>query len=170
VEGYIGLGSNLGDRAAHLRGGLDGLAGGGIRVTAESSAWETEPVESPEPLAFLNLVVRVDTELGPMSVLERLHDIERRAGRIRSQRNAPRILDLDLLILDDLRCEGPDLVLPHPRMWERRFVLEPLAEIAPALREPRTGRTVADACRDLAGGPWVRKLGPLDRLGRSSGV
>ena len=163
VEGYIALGSNLGDRAAHLRAGIDGLAAAGIRVTAESSVWETEPVDSPEPLAFLNMVVRVETELGPLGVLDRMHAIERRAGRGDAPRNAPRVLDLDLLLLGDLRCDGPRLTLPHPRMWERRFVLEPLAQIAPALRDARSGRTLLEASRAIERASWVRRIGPLAR-------
>ena len=170
VEAYIALGSNLGDRAANLRAGLTGLAARGLAASAESSVWETEAVDTPEPLAFLNLVVRAVTMLGPLAVLDRILEVERELGRIRSVRNAPRVLDLDLLLLGDLRCDGPRLVLPHPRMWERRFVLEPLAEIAPGMRDPRSGCTVSEACQRLPRTHAVHALGRLGASLRASGV
>lgn len=170
VEAYIALGSNLGDRAASLRAGLQGLAERDLPVLAESSVWETEAVDSPEPLAFLNMVVRAETTLGPLALLDRMRAVERARGRVDSARNAPRVLDLDLLLLGDLRCDGPRLTLPHPRMWERRFVLAPLAEIAPALRDARTGCTVTEAIRRLDGGSWARRLGALAQLHGPAGV
>jgi len=146
VIAYLGLGSNLGDRPAWLRGGVEGLRAAGCELTAASSVWESEPVDSPEPLWFLNMAVAVRTGLQPLELLDVLLDIERRSGRVRTAPNAPRTLDLDLLLLGDLRWRDERLELPHPRMWERRFVLEPLREIAPHLRNPASGRTVAEEC------------------------
>ncbi len=161
VEGYVGLGSNLGDREGYLRAGVLGLAPRGLAVLALSSVWETEAVDTDEPLPCLNMVARVGTDLPPEAVLDRLLEIEAAAGRVRASRNAPRVLDLDLLLLGDLRCAGPKLVLPHPRMWERRFVLAPLAEIAPGLVEPASGRSVGELLESLADPHAVRRLGPL---------
>jgi 2-amino-4-hydroxy-6-hydroxymethyldihydropteridine diphosphokinase len=170
VDAYLGLGSNLGDRAANLRAGLAGIARRGLAPLELSSVWETEPVDSPEPVWFLNMVARTETDLPPLEVLDRLLDAEREAGRVRTVRNAPRVLDLDLLLLGDLRFDHPRLTLPHPRMWERRFVLSPLAEIAPGLRESGSGRSVREVCESLPQRPSVRRLGPLASLGSDSGV
>ena len=136
VFGYVGLGSNLGHREENLRAGLIAMARGGVAPTAVSSVWETEPVGGAGPLWFLNMVARVTTVLTPEAVLAVLLAVERERGRERSQANAPRTLDLDLLTLGDLRRDAPDLRLPHPRLGSRRFVLAPLAELAPEF-EPR---------------------------------
>ncbi len=161
MHAYIGMGSNLGDRLANLRAGIQGLSRHGLAPDALSSVWETEPVESPEPLWFLNMVARAETQLAPEDILDRLLEIERAVGRVRGARNAPRVLDLDLLLMDGLRREGARLTLPHPRMWSRGFVLEPLAEIAPDLRDPATGRTAVEACRALRGSTVVRIHAPI---------
>jgi 2-amino-4-hydroxy-6-hydroxymethyldihydropteridine diphosphokinase len=160
--GYVALGSNLGDREASLRAGLRGMAAEGLAVEAWSSVWETEPVDSPVPLWFLNMVARIRTARGPFEVLDLLQEIERRVGGVRTaRRNAPRVLDLDLLLLGEHRIDEPRLQLPHPRMWERRFVLEPLAELAPELCDPRTGRSVLET-RDALGDRFeVHRLGVL---------
>jgi 2-amino-4-hydroxy-6-hydroxymethyldihydropteridine diphosphokinase len=129
--GYVGLGSNIGDREEHLRAGLVAMARGGVPPVAISSLWETEPVGGAGPTWFLNLVARVATELPPEEVLEVLLAAERDRGRHRARPNAPRELDLDLLTLGELRRSAPELTLPHPRLWSRRFVLAPLAEIDP---------------------------------------
>ncbi len=161
VEGFVGLGSNLGDREAYLRAGIAGIAARGLAVLALSSIWETEPVDSDEPLPFLNMVARVGTDLTPEAVLDRLLEVEAATGRVRTSRNAPRVLDLDLLLLGGFRRAGPRLVLPHPRMWERRFVLAPLAEIAPDLVDPESGRTVRECLAALRDPHAVRKRGAL---------
>lgn len=161
MVGYVALGSNLGDREANLRNGLAGMADLGLEVEAVSSIWETEPVDAPEPLWFLNMVARLRTRRSPIEVLDILLEVERRAGRLRTVPNAPRELDLDLLMMGDLRYEGPRLELPHPRMWQRRFVLAPLGELAPNLRNPVTNRTVSETCRSLGSRPAVRKIGVL---------
>jgi 2-amino-4-hydroxy-6-hydroxymethyldihydropteridine diphosphokinase len=161
MRGFIALGSNLGDRWAHLRSGLVEMARAGIPAVASSSVWETEPVDTGDSYWFLNMVVRIETETPPLDLLELLLEVERREGRIRTERNAPRVLDLDLLLLGDYRLEGPRLTLPHPRMWERRFVLAPLAELAPDLRNSDTGLTVVESCTLLGDRPGVRRLGVL---------
>jgi len=147
---YVGLGSNLGNRRDNLRRGLAGLDDAGLERLATSSVWESEPVDTRDGAWFLNMAVALSTEKDPLDLLDVLLRIEREAGRVRSERNAPRTLDLDLLLLGRLRWRDERLILPHPRMWERGFVLEPLAEIAPDLRNPDTGRTVAEE-RDRVG-------------------
>jgi 2-amino-4-hydroxy-6-hydroxymethyldihydropteridine diphosphokinase len=132
---YIGLGANLGDRASALRQAARQIGALG-RVTAVSSLYETEPVGFREQPPFLNAVIALETDLPPAALFETLLGIERDLGRVRSFRNAPRILDLDVLLLDDLILNTPELTLPHPRMHERAFVLAPLIEIAPDLRHP----------------------------------
>ena len=129
--GYIGLGSNIGDREEHLRAGLFSMARARVFPVAVSSLWETEPVDGAGPDWFLNMVARVSTDLAPEQILEALLSGERERGRERRRPNAPRELDLDLLLLGDLRLDTPRLTVPHPRLWSRRFVLAPLAEIAP---------------------------------------
>lgn len=127
---FVGLGSNLGDREAHIRGALAELdAAADIRVVRCSSLIETLPVGGPHQPAYLNAVAEFETRLGPGELLGRLLAAERQHGRIRSVRNAPRTLDLDLLLYGQERISTPGLSLPHPRMWDRAFVLGPLAEL-----------------------------------------
>jgi 2-amino-4-hydroxy-6-hydroxymethyldihydropteridine diphosphokinase len=161
MQAFVALGSNVGDRRAHLSAAIAALAAAGVTIRAASSVWETEPVDTAEPGWFLNMAIEIDTALGPLELLDVLLEIERRAGRTRSVRNAPRTLDLDLLAMDGLTVDHPRLVLPHPRMWERRFVLAPLAEIAPGLRNPRTGRTAAEEYACSARPGIVRNVGSL---------
>lgn len=138
---FIGLGSNLGERERHLEAALDRLrASDGVRVLAVSSIRETEPVGYVEQGRFLNAAVKVETTLAPSDLLALLLAIERELGRVRDgPRFGPRTLDLDLLLYGDERLEGPDLTLPHPRLAERAFVLEPLAELEPGLEIPGHG-------------------------------
>jgi 2-amino-4-hydroxy-6-hydroxymethyldihydropteridine diphosphokinase len=161
MRAFVALGSNLGDRTAALLAGLAGLERRGLPPRALSSVWETEPVDAPEPLWFLNMVAEVETDLPPRTVLDLLLEVEREVGRLRTVRNAPRCLDLDLLLQGALTLDEEGLTLPHPRMWTRRFVLAPLAELAPALVDPRSGRTVSQALAALPASPTVRSLGPL---------
>ncbi len=131
---FIALGSNLGDRAATLRAALDALTSeGDIRLVRCSTLHETEPVGGPpgQP-RYLNAAAELETEIGPRRLLERMLAIEARFGRQRGERNGPRTLDLDLLLYGAMRIDEPGLVVPHPRMWERSFVLTPLREIAGA--------------------------------------
>jgi len=163
MTGYIALGSNLGDRRVHLRAGLDGLERGGLRLTRISSVWETEPVGVSDPRFFWNMVVEIETGQGPQEVLDLALAVEREAGRERSGSNESRTLDLDLLLLGDVSvCDGR-LQLPHPRMWARSFVLAPLAEIVPQLRNPSSGLSVVDELARIAHPTRVCRIGALDR-------
>ena len=128
---YVALGSNLGDRAGHLCAALDALrATPGVRVRRCSTFHETAPVGGPPGQGpYLNAVAELETDLPPRVLLERLQDIERACGRVRGARDDPRTLDPDLLIHGERSIDEPGLVLPHPRMWQRSFVLAPLAEL-----------------------------------------
>jgi 2-amino-4-hydroxy-6-hydroxymethyldihydropteridine diphosphokinase len=137
---FVGIGSNLGDREAHLRRAIELLsAEEGIDVTAFSEIRETEPVGPVAQGPFLNGAVRIETELGPRELLDRLLDIEARMGRVRRERFGPRTIDLDLLVYGDEIVDEPGLTVPHPRLHERRFALEPLAELDPGLTIPGSG-------------------------------
>ncbi len=137
---FVGIGSNLGDRETHLRGALDLLAAeDGIEIVAISRLRETEPVGPVEQGPFLNGAVQLSTDLPPRQLLERLLDVERRLGRVRDVRFGPRTIDLDLLVYGDETADEPGLALPHPRLHERRFALEPLAELEPGLVVPGRG-------------------------------
>jgi 2-amino-4-hydroxy-6-hydroxymethyldihydropteridine diphosphokinase len=138
---YIGLGSNLGKREATIRRALELLEDGGdIEVEAVSSLRETDPVGYEDQPRFLNGAASLRTELAPRALLERLHAVEHELGRDRSApRFGPRTIDLDLLLYGDERIEEPGLQIPHPRLAERRFVLEPLAELDESLEVPGRG-------------------------------
>jgi 2-amino-4-hydroxy-6-hydroxymethyldihydropteridine diphosphokinase len=130
---FIGLGSNLGDRAAFLRGAVEGLAAAGD-VRAVSPLYETEPVGGPAGQgSYLNVVVELATGDPPRRLLERCRALEEAAERVRAERWGPRTLDADVLWVEGCAVDEPDLTVPHPRMWERRFVLQPLADLAPDL-------------------------------------
>ncbi len=149
---FIGLGSNLGDREAILRQGVAGLAAAGD-VVAVSPLYETEPVGGPAGQgAFLNLVVELETADTPRALLRRCQALEDAAHRVRTVRWGPRTLDADVLLVDDLTVDEADLIVPHPRMWERRFVLQPLADLAPEL---------VPADRIIASGGKVARVGNL---------
>jgi len=144
VRAFLGLGSNLGDREALLRRAVDQLPD----VVAVSPMYETDPVGGPDQGAFLNLVVELDTERSPRQLLQLCQDLEADAERVRIERWGPRTLDVDVLLVGDLVVDEPDLVVPHPRMWERRFVLAPLADLAPELVSPeRLAAAVGDVRR-----------------------
>ena len=133
MRAFLGLGSNLGDRLGHLRRAVASLPD----VVAVSSVYETEPVGGPAGQGpYLNLVVELDTERSPRELLELAGRLEASAGRVRAEHHGPRTLDVDVLLVGDLHVAEPDLAVPHPRMWERRFVLAPLAELAPELVPP----------------------------------
>ena len=156
---FVGLGSNLGDRAAYLRRAVEALEGlPRTSVVRVSSVYETRPwglVDQPD---FLNQVAELRTSLGPVELLRSALAIEDRLGRQRTVRWGPRTVDIDLLLYDDLVMDTPELTLPHPRMLQRAFVLVPLAELEPQLQV--AGRTVADHLHAL--GDWrrdVRRVG-----------
>lgn len=142
IRAYVGLGANLGDRGAALRAALDELCREpGIDLTAVSSFRETDPVGIVDQPPFLNAAAAVETELPARELLDRLLEIERRLGRTREgPRFGPRTIDLDLLLYGMERVEEPGLRLPHPRLHERLFALEPLAELDPELVVPGEGR------------------------------
>jgi 2-amino-4-hydroxy-6-hydroxymethyldihydropteridine diphosphokinase len=163
----IGLGSNVGDRQAHLDRAIADLAATpGITVRAVSSYHETAPVGGPEGQGpFLNAAARIDSELDPFELLRTLRSIEEKAGRVRTVRWGERPLDLDLLIFGCKRLITPDLILPHPRMAVRRFVLAPLAEIAPTIVDTRTGLSIEQLLANLDRRPsYVAIDGPPGAL------
>jgi 2-amino-4-hydroxy-6-hydroxymethyldihydropteridine diphosphokinase len=150
TRAYIGLGTNLGDRAAMLRAAVEQLAAEpGIEVVSVSPVHETEPVGITDQPRFLNAAAAVETELPPRDVLDRLLGIERRLGRTRDgPRFGPRTIDLDLLLYGDERIDEPGLEVPHPRLHERLFALEPLLELDPQLELPGRG-PLAEIVRGL---------------------
>jgi 2-amino-4-hydroxy-6-hydroxymethyldihydropteridine diphosphokinase len=128
---YLGLGSNLGDRLAHLQAAVDGLsATPDVRVVAVSRVYETTPVGGPPQGDYLNAVVAVDTALDARALLHVAQRLEQQEERVRTERWGPRTLDVDVLLVGDVRVSEPDLVVPHPRLDERAFVLVPLADLA----------------------------------------
>lgn len=156
---FIGLGANLGDPAAQIRAVLQALRETpGVELRRQSSLYGTAPVDAPGQPDYVNAVAMIGTTLAAHDLLRELQQLELRFGRVRSVRNAARALDLDLLLYDEETLDLPDLRIPHPRMHQRRFVLEPLAEIAPDLSIPGRGA----AAQLLAGLPdqAVRRLGP----------
>jgi 2-amino-4-hydroxy-6-hydroxymethyldihydropteridine diphosphokinase len=160
---YIAAGSNLDNRTLHLRAATDAMRRAGIVPMRTSSIYETEPVGYVDQPWFLNMVVEAETSATPDDLLAACLAIERSAGRVRSFRNAPRTLDLDILLFDGLVVEKPGLTIPHPRMSGRRFVLEPLAELAPNLEHPvlkQTIRSLLASCPDTS---QVRFYSPGER-------
>jgi len=160
----IGLGANLpspehGPPVATLEAALAALAGRGLRIRARSRWWESAPVPISDQPWYVNGVIEVETGLAPEALLTLLHEVEAGFGRLRSVPNAPRILDLDLLAYGSLVREGPaPPVLPHPRMAERAFVLQPLAEILPGWRHPATGLGLPQLISRLSPEQIVRPL------------
>ncbi len=154
---YLSLGSNVGDRQAHLDTALEKLRRLGT-VAAISSFYETEPVEVRQQGWFLNCVIKLETEAMPRQLLKRLLDIEQSMGRRRTQAKGPRNIDIDILLFGSSVVEAKGLTIPHPAMHERRFVLEPLAEIAPEVRHPVLKKTARELRDALSPGPTVRKL------------
>jgi 2-amino-4-hydroxy-6-hydroxymethyldihydropteridine diphosphokinase len=154
----LGLGSNLGDREANLARARRRLGERGFRILRESALYETEPVGGPPQGPFLNQVVAGETALDPHRLLAACLEIERELGRVRAVKDGPRSIDLDLLFFGDRVLDTPQLVLPHPRLHLRRFVLAPLAEIAPELSHPRLRASAAELLRRCADTAQVRPL------------
>lgn len=148
---YLSLGSNIGDREAYLRAAIKKLNERDVRVLRVSPAYETEPMDVADQRWFVNLVVEAQTELFPMQLLARTAKIERTLGRVRSKLKGPRTIDIDILLYGASRVKTASLEIPHPRMAERRFVLAPLADLAPELRHPVLGKTVREMLEALVG-------------------
>ncbi len=130
---YIGIGSNLGNRKENIGKALSLMQECGIKILKRSSVIETDPVGGPPQGKFFNAVIKIETELEPIELLKVLQNIEKKLGRIRTVINGPRTIDLDILLYDNLALKTPELTIPHPRMFEREFVLVPLKEIAPQM-------------------------------------
>ncbi|MEX0972722.1 MAG: 2-amino-4-hydroxy-6-hydroxymethyldihydropteridine diphosphokinase [Solirubrobacterales bacterium] len=162
MTGYLGLGSNVGDRAGHLRAAIAMLEARGIEVEAVSSAYETEPVgDQPDQPDFLNAAIRIGTDLKPEALLDLCKQIEAERGRaLDAPRHSPRPLDIDLLLLGDLELITDRLTLPHPEVTSRRFVLAPLLELDPDL-------TLPDGTRLAAA---LAALGPGERVDQAAAV
>jgi 2-amino-4-hydroxy-6-hydroxymethyldihydropteridine diphosphokinase len=159
---YLCGGSNLGDRRANLKSAIDAVRKAGIIVRRVSSVYETEPVGFLNQPCFLNIAVAVETRLPPRELLACCQDIEELHGRVRSFPGAPRVLDLDILLYNDLIIDGPSLQIPHPRMTQRRFVLEPLAQIAPEAIHPVLKKTILSLLASCPDGSRVTLYSELE--------
>lgn len=154
---YLSLGSNLDDRAANLRAAINKLADLGT-VKRVSACYETEPVGLTAQPWFLNCAASLDTEKMPRQLITGILNLEQEMGRQRKQKNGPRIIDIDILLFGTSVIETAGLTVPHPRMHERRFVLEPMAEIAPDVRHPVFKRTIRELRDALPPGQTVRRI------------
>lgn len=152
---YLSLGSNVGNRAGNLNAAIDRLRAFG-EVAAVSSFYETEPVEFTAQSWFLNCAVKLNTEQTPQELLAGILEIERQMGRQRGQQKGPRTIDLDILLFGNSIVDDPGLTIPHPAMHKRRFVLEPLAEIAPDVRHPVLKRSIRKLRDALPPGQTVK--------------
>jgi 2-amino-4-hydroxy-6-hydroxymethyldihydropteridine diphosphokinase len=160
-RGYLGLGSNIGDRLSHLRAAATQLPERGVTVLASSSVYETEPVGLVlDQRDFYNACLRIETALAPEPLLDACKGVERRIGRrAGGPRHGPRVIDVDVLLLGDMKHSSPRLQLPHADLRSRRFVLVPLLELDPELTLP-CGERLADALQALGQGQAVRPVGP----------
>jgi 2-amino-4-hydroxy-6-hydroxymethyldihydropteridine diphosphokinase len=146
---FLSLGSNIGEREARLAEAVERLEAVGVHVLRKSSVYETEPQDLRDQPWFLNLVLEVETKLSPIQLLTRIQEIEESMGRRHDVPKGPRSIDIDILLFHVALVETQDLQIPHPRLAQRRFVLEPLAELAPGLQHPRSGRTMSELLRDV---------------------
>jgi len=154
---YLSLGSNIGDRERHLRDAIHQLRAHG-RVISASSFYETEPVEVTDQAWFLNCAVALESNEAPAQLMTEILSIEKALGRERLQKKGPRTIDIDILLAGDEIVDTADLTIPHPEMAQRRFVLEPLAEIAPEARHPVLKETIRELLAALPPGQTVRNL------------
>ncbi len=157
---YLSLGSNVGDRAAQIARAVEALAAAGVRVARRSALYVTEPVPAAAGRTqrwFLNCVLEAETELLPRQLLRVLQEVERSLGRKRLVRRGPRAMDIDILLYGSSVVRAPDLEVPHPRLAERRFVLVPLAKLAPGLRHPTLHKTVAELLAETPDRSQVRR-------------
>jgi 2-amino-4-hydroxy-6-hydroxymethyldihydropteridine diphosphokinase len=154
---YLGLGSNIGDSQQMLQAAIDRLHSPDFRVKRVSSVYKTEPQERRNQQWFLNAAVEAETDLFPRQLLARIAKIEQQLGRRRMLANGPRTIDIDILFYGSFIVKTPELTIPHPRLAERRFVLAPMVELAPDLRDPVTRRTMRDLLAATAG-QAVRKI------------
>jgi 2-amino-4-hydroxy-6-hydroxymethyldihydropteridine diphosphokinase len=160
---YLGLGSNIGEREEMIAAALRQLAGPGLQLLRVSSLYETEPIGLREQRWFLNQVAEFRTELFPVQLLHRIKRIEQELGRVKTVRNGPRTIDIDILLYGSAIVKTRELEIPHPRFRERRFTLAPLAELNPGLRDPVTRKTVAQMLAALDGqgvGQVARPIAP----------
>jgi 2-amino-4-hydroxy-6-hydroxymethyldihydropteridine diphosphokinase len=157
ISAYLSLGSNIGNCENHLCDAIARLQALG-RVVAVSSLYETEPVEFADQPWFLNCVVSLETTETQARLLANLLAIEQEMGRVRTQKKGPRTIDIDVLLFGDTVVDSPELTIPHPAMHRRRFVLEPLAEIAPNVQHPIFKKTIRELLEDLPAGQTVRQL------------
>ena len=154
---YFSLGSNIGDRAGNLRNAASQLEATG-RLLRLSSLYETQPVDVPDQPWFLNCVAAIETQKTARELLQLVLQIEAGMGRLRMRNKGPRNIDIDILLFGDRVVDEPGLKIPHPSMHERRFVLEPMVEIAPEARHPELGKTMRELLRALPAGQSVRRL------------
>ena len=166
---YLSLGSNLGDRKDYLSRAIAELRAGGLDVKRVSSIYETEPVGPHSQPWFLNIVVEAETELFPTQLLERIQDIELRLGRRRIVDQGPRTIDIDILFYGNFQIHSERLTVPHPRLEQRRFVLEPLLELAPDLRHPISHLTISELRASTPDHSTVRRLDPAERWHENPG-
>jgi 2-amino-4-hydroxy-6-hydroxymethyldihydropteridine diphosphokinase len=162
VIAYIGIGSNMGDKSANCQMAVEGLAEAG-RIISVSSFYYTEPVGYREQEDFINAVASLETNRSPAELLAICHAIENRLGRRRTVRWGPRTVDLDILLYGDLVVSRPDLVIPHPLMAMRKFVLAPLVEIAPSVMHPVLNKTMFQLLCELQNSHTVMKCRPVNK-------
>jgi 2-amino-4-hydroxy-6-hydroxymethyldihydropteridine diphosphokinase len=155
---FLSLGSNVGDRGKNLRAAIDALPGLGVQIKRVSSIYQTEPVDLLEQPWFLNCVVEGETTVPPAALLKELRELEQRMGSKKVVARGPRLIDLDILVYGAQTIDLSELQVPHPRMHLRRFVLAPLAEIAPDLKHPSWGGSAAQLLAGLSDSSVVKKL------------
>lgn len=158
---FVGIGSNLGDKEGNIRNAIN-LMKGKCRILKLSSLYETEPVGYENQDWFLNCVAEIETKLNPNELLEFLQSIEKKLGRVKTIKNGPRIIDLDILFYGDKIIKEDSLTVPHPRLHERLFVLEPLKEIAPEIVHPVLGKSIREFHSALDGKEAVKLVKPIN--------